>query len=92
MIPVRPKDAEVDLTLVEKQATNCFRTNIYTLLRARREVQNAFPFEERGLGRFVAGFVKAISVLMAIFRPVRHRGSLSFSVIEDLWVADAVCI
>jgi len=58
MIAVRPKDAELNLATVEKQATNYFRTNIYTLSRARKELQNAFPAEERGIGRFVVGFVK----------------------------------
>jgi len=58
MISVPPKAAELDLAMIEKQATNYFRTNIYTLSRARKELQSGFPAEERGMGRFVAGFVK----------------------------------
>jgi len=57
MISVPPKGIELDLATVEKQATNYFRTNIYTLARAREELESGFPAEERGVGRFVAGFV-----------------------------------
>jgi len=58
MIPVKPKEAAIELPAVAAQATNIYRTNIYALTRARKDLQTKFPLEERAFGRFLAGFLK----------------------------------
>ncbi len=58
MISVRPKELAVDLALVEQEAADVFMTNIYTLGRARQELQAGFPPQERQMSDFLAAFLK----------------------------------
>ena len=83
MIAVSPKEVALDLPLVETQATNFWRTNIYSLSKARKDLEGSFPPEERAMRSFLAGFLQENCAFdQELTRQSRTKRT------EAIWAAD----
>src|ERR1043166_4816389 len=81
---IRGGEAIPDLASIASNATNVFRTNIFTLSRARKELQESFAAEDRAvMGRFLAGFIRENCALdLELTRASRKKRT------DGVWAAD----
>ena len=57
VVSVAP-DASVDLATAMKTSVSTQRSNLWTITRARRDLQGMFTAEAESIGKFLAGFVR----------------------------------